>query len=165
MNNFHIFFVVNLKPLNLGYIVFFAILVCENMIKNIKIFITVLLILCVCIFLVYADSPVTSTSFYRAYDDIPEVKKAAKQEILDDELAAFLLSEKVPLDYAAAVINALSWDFDGKNNTQYFIKYLTKQDSTFPERLKLLDVSGRILFVSGYLRAMDDYFDVFQAAR
>ncbi len=126
------------------------------MIKNFKILVTILLILCISQFLVHADTPITSTSFHKAYEDIPEVKKAVKQKILDDELAAFLLNEKTPLDYAAAVINALSWDFDGKNNTQYLIKYLTKQDRTIPERLETLEVSGRILFVLGYLRAMDD---------
>ena len=77
------------------------------MIKNIKIFVTVLLILCVSQFLVYADNPITNSTFYKAYEDIPEVKKAIKQGVLDNELIAFLLDEKSPMDHAAAVINAL----------------------------------------------------------
>ncbi len=129
------------------------------------IFVVVLLILCVNQFLVYADSPITSTCFYVAYKDIPEVKKIVEQPVLDEELAAFLLDNDTPLDKAAAVINALSWITDGQNNSQYLIDYLTNQDRTFSERLESLDVSGRVLFVLGYLKAMDNYFEVIQAAQ
>ncbi len=135
------------------------------MIRKTKIFVTVLLILCTSQLLVYADNPITNSTFYNAYEDIPEVKKALKQGILDEELADFLLDVKRPLGHAAAVINALSWDFEGKNNSQYLVKYLTKQDDTFPKRLERGEVSGRILFVLGYLRGMDNYFEVSQAAK
>lgn len=116
-------------------------------------------------FALQADSPITSTDFYKAYIDIPMVAKAAQSDgILTKEMAAFLSADKTPIDQKAAVINALSWDIDGKNNANRYLEYLTQKyygvkiDSTTLEPFTPDEV-----FCLGYLRAMDDYFNVLEA--
>ncbi len=110
----------------------------------------------------YADSPITSTDFHRAYSDVALVKEAAESDgILTQKMAAMLSAEDYPIDYKAAIINALSWDFEGKSNAKRYMAYLKQKyygtdiDSSTYEPL-----TGDELFCLGYLRAMDDYFDV-----
>lgn len=56
---------------------------------------------------VFADSPITSTDFYRAYTDVSIVKTAKEKGVMDKEIANYLHSSKNPIDVKAAVINAL----------------------------------------------------------
>ena len=51
-----------------------------------------------------ADSPVTSTDFYKAYLHIEQVQRAEQHGILDGHLAGYLLDETVSIDKKAAVI-------------------------------------------------------------
>lgn len=107
-----------------------------------------------------ADSPLTSTPFSNAYEDISIVKEAAEKGIVDAGIAAYLSDENNPLDVKAAVINALSWDINGKTNAE------TYSNLIFQSSLADLDVSslsGDQLFCFGYLMAMDDYFNTDQA--
>jgi hypothetical protein len=112
-----------------------------------------------------ADSPVTSTPFHGAYPGVPEVQEAAESGELTYELAVYLMDEETPLDRAAAVINALSWSIDGKDNAEWFLQYLRKIDPEAEKSLSRGDASGRLWFVLGYLEAMDGYFDVAEAER
>jgi hypothetical protein len=112
-----------------------------------------------------ADSPITSTDFHEAYKDVPMVVKAANSDgVLSREMAEFLSSDDNPLDHKAALINALSWDIDGKDNATKYIKFLMQKyqgikiDSTTLEPFNADEI-----FCLGYLRAMDDYFDVLDA--
>ena len=84
-----------------------------------------LLIYCLFFFsIINADSPITSTDFYKAYLHIPEVEEAHEIGVLSEEIAEYLLGSENSLDKKAAVINALSWDFDGKINAFLFKRYL-----------------------------------------
>ena len=58
-----------------------------------------------------ADSPITSTDFYKAYLHIPEVEEAHTIGVLSEGIAEYLLNSDNSLDKKAAVINALSWDW------------------------------------------------------
>lgn len=101
-----------------------------------------------------ADSPVTSTDFYRAYMDLDIVKYAKDKGIMDNKIAEFLHKDSTPIDQKAAVINALSWDVELKNNAEVYQNYL---HSVSPA------VAGRFYpeasdqFCLGYLTLMDDY--------
>ncbi|MFH0895168.1 MAG: hypothetical protein V2A54_12100 [Bacteroidota bacterium] len=117
----------------------------------------------ICLFLLnttisFADSPITSTPISEAYKDIPMVNTAAASGILNDEIAAFLLNEDNPLDQKAAVINALSWSFDGKRNAILFKEHLCKKYKTTIKYLKIDIISGDEQLCLGYLTIMDDYF-------
>ncbi len=107
---------------------------------------------------VHADSPVTSTPFSDAYMDIEIVIKAKATGVLDSEMAGYLSSKKNPIDKKAAVINALSWRYGGKDNTDRYVAYLEKVYSVSPEKLDINSVRVDEIFCLGYLTLMDDYF-------
>lgn len=115
--------------------------------------------------LLHADSPITSTDFFQAYMDVPMVAKAVQSDgILTKEMAAFLSSDKVPVDHKAAVINGLSWDIDGKQNASLYFDFLVqKYYGSKIDSFTLEPFSGDEIFCLGYLRAMDDYFNVLAA--
>lgn len=106
-----------------------------------------------------ADSPLTSTPFYKAYTDLKMVAYAKESGIVDKKIARYLSKSNVPLHEKAAVINALGWDFDGKKNAELYLDYLSEKRG--------LDLSTDIfvlpaadLFCVGYLTALDNYFEV-----
>lgn len=101
----------------------------------------------------FADSPLTSTDFWSAYADVPQVVKASESKKLDDSLDEFLLG-KVSIDRKAALINALGWDVDGqRKNAPHFRAALAQKYSG--------DLEGQLTadeaFCLGYLMALDSY--------
>jgi hypothetical protein len=107
---------------------------------------------------VQADSPATSTPFYEAYLDYEIVKKADEKGVIDLEIAEFLASRSNPLHVKAAAINALSWKFEGKDNSGIFMCYLSLLYGKSPSELGIEDLRVDDVFCLGYLMLMDDYF-------
>lgn len=110
-----------------------------------------------------ADSPITSTTFYTAYEKHKMVKYALKAKKVDKKIAKFLTSKKAKLAEKAAVINAISWDINGQKNAETFMNYIKEK---LPKYSTETDNESRrdIQFCYAYLLAMDDYFDVEKAA-
>ena len=109
---------------------------------------------------VTADSPITSTDFYEAYLHISEVEEANKVGVLSDKIAQYLLDSENSLDKKAAVINALSWDFDRKINAFLFKRHLKAKYQVKDDIDSLVKVmNDEELFCLGYLTVMDNYFD------
>ena len=120
----------------------------------------------------FADTPITSTDFHMAYSDINIIKEAKEKGVLTEQMAHYLLSDPsiVSIDKKAALINALSWDFYGKNNARRFLSVI---DSDYYKGAlsvgsvnwhnilqKISDeLSADTLLCLGYLMLMDDYFD------
>lgn len=116
-----------------------------------------------------ADSPLTSTDFYAAYNDVPVVNKASEGKF-DKETIAFFDGAH-PIDQKIAVVNALSW---GKTEhiTAYIAHLKTKYnltqaffDSVFvfrgdkPEMYPGTEkLTTDEMLVLGYMQAMSDYF-------
>lgn len=123
------------------------------------IFISILLVFSA-VSITKADSPITSTPFYKAYMDEAIVAHAAEVGTIDAEIAEYLLKRRKPLDVKAAVINALSWDFDGKDNAGIFKTHIAEKygKATFSE-LQLDELTGYELMCLGYLTVMDNYFE------
>jgi hypothetical protein len=105
-----------------------------------------------------ADSPITSTPFYKAYAENSYVQLAQKSKVLNDSIAAYLLSDTVSVDKKAAVINALGWDFDKKTNAKLFFTYIQKKYK-FEKAFDLNALSSDDIFCLGYLTIMDNYFE------
>jgi hypothetical protein len=106
-----------------------------------------------------SDSPLTSADFHQAYLDLPQVRKAAQVRLLDDDLADYILSPGTSYDETAAVINALGWDTEGKDNHVRLLRRLKVTDRRAFDRFRAGKGSSRVLFAVGYLWAMDDYFE------
>ncbi|MCF6150568.1 MAG: hypothetical protein E3K37_18215 [Candidatus Kuenenia sp.] len=92
--------------------------------KKIYIFVFIVNTLLLCHTITLADSPLTSTEFYEAYMDVKMVQRAHLQNVMGIEIAEFLSSPDNPIDEKAAVINALSWKFEGNNNAEFYMYYL-----------------------------------------
>jgi hypothetical protein len=102
-----------------------------------------------------ADSPLTSTDFYEAYLDVPMVARAHAVGHMTPEIAVYLESPVNPLDARVAVVNALGWDFHGKQDADTFARLAWGRPAAavIPAPLR-----GDELLVLGYLEVMDDYF-------
>jgi clan AA aspartic protease (TIGR02281 family) len=122
-------------------------------VKNISFRLT-LFLLC---FEAYADSPVTSTSFFTAYNEISQIYVAEKEGVLTYELASYL-SSNVTVDKKVALINALGWSSEGKQNKVLYIKFLNAKYKTV--ELNFARISPDEHLCLGYLAIMDDYFHV-----
>jgi len=109
--------------------------------------------------IVCADSPITSTAFYTAYLEVDMVKKAEAEGVMSLDFAEFLCAPDVPLDQKAALVNALSWNIDGKQNAEIFTYYLALKYKKTLTDLKMEDLAPVELMCLGYLTVMDDYFN------
>ncbi|MCK5152848.1 MAG: hypothetical protein KAQ93_00690 [Spirochaetales bacterium] len=110
--------------------------------------------------LLFADSPLTSTPFYKAYSEINLIKEARVKGTLNLEMAEYLSSGSVSLDLKAALINALSWDIAGKNNSELYRYYLGLKYGVLLEEIQVSRLLPFEIFSLGYLQAMDNYFNV-----
>lgn len=117
----------------------------------------------------WADSPLTSTDFAESYNDHPMVQMALTLHSDDQDpympvtILDFLADKKSPIDVRLAVINAISWNFEGKSSGEQLYEYLSKRykAKTTDKLVKKLDAGT--LAVYAYAKAMSDYFDVKEA--
>lgn len=116
-------------------------------------------------FLLFADSPLTSTQFSLAYKSEKIVTTASLTEgKLTEEIMDYLVGEN-EIDIKMAVINELGWKFEGKSNKTIFLDYLMKK-----KNYKNIDdfskkASGDELLCMAYIMALDDYFKVDEAIK
>lgn len=110
------------------------------------------------ILMAFADSPLTSTPFYTAYEGVAEVKAAVSANgELNIDLMEFL-SSKNPIAYKMAIINAIGWAFEGHNNYDRYKSFLGEK--TGKGKLK-----AENLLCLAYLKALDNYFDCVDALK
>ena len=110
---------------------------------------------------IFADSPLTSTDFYKAYMDIPLVNKTAKSNgVLTNEVFDFLNSKSNTIDKKIALVNALKWNINGKNNAALYFKNLLLIHKEYTPNNFYNKGTAEELICYSYLRAMDNYFDV-----
>jgi hypothetical protein len=107
----------------------------------------------------YADSPLTNTDFYYAYQDVLLVKKArqAKGE-LTKEMLTYLGNSNNKLDIKLAIINAIGWNHKGVNNSEKFKQYLNTTKK-YGNALKIKATADELICYA-YLKSLDDYFNV-----
>jgi hypothetical protein len=105
-----------------------------------------------------ADSPITSTPFADAYQDSEIISKAKQTGVLDLEMAQYLSSRSIPIDIKAAIINALSWKVEGKQNATLYRYFLGLTYGKTIEQLNPKELTSDEVFALGYLTVMDDYF-------
>lgn len=116
-----------------------------------------------------ADSPLTSTPFWQAYENDKEVKYA-KENGLNEKVLKYLTSKKISCDVKIAMINSFGWSsgytqkFEDyllskrKGLTKDVFKYLKKESEEMPvenDQTQLLSTDDLVCWT--YLRAMDNY--------
>jgi hypothetical protein len=106
-----------------------------------------------------ADSPITSTPFADAYQDDDLIRTARETGILDLKMAEYLSSPSTPIDRKAALINALSWKYEGKYNATLYRYFLGLTYGQKADQLDMQALSADQVFALGYLTVMDDYFN------
>jgi hypothetical protein len=103
----------------------------------------------------FADSPVTSTDFFRAYRDDPLVKQVRRARRITPAIAEALATGDLPLDRKVAAINALGWS-GGMRHARAFEAYLVKRHDRSLETIDHLGADEALAY--GYLVLLGDYF-------
>ncbi len=116
------------------------------------------ILLCFSLLLAKADSPLTSTEFWRAYKNESIIQYTKDVGVMDKKIAKFLMDEKNNIGLKVAVCNVLSWNIDGQNNANLLFAFISKKYHFKPEHEDLDRLNAGELACMGYLTAMDDYF-------
>lgn len=121
--------------------------------------------LCLSIFC-WADSPLTSTHFSARYQNLP-IMEVVEIDGLTDQVVNFLMDSTAVLELRLAVVNYLGWDIEGQSNYYYLLDRARQIFLAFSEDegAILEQCTPDMLCVMAYAKAMDDYFDVADAAR
>ncbi|TNE53473.1 MAG: leucine-rich repeat domain-containing protein [Bacteroidetes bacterium] len=108
-----------------------------------------------------ADSPLTSTYFAKVYEDVKLVQKAIDSDgQLNEEQVLFLSDGTQDIGSQMALINALGWNSNGKNNAQTFFRLLQKKQGYKSMDEFLQQGEACAIMSLAYLKSMDNYFDV-----
>ena len=118
---------------------------------------------------VFADSPLTSTDFYKAYMDVPMVQEASLSKgSITNEMMEYIDDDDNPLEIKLAIINAIGWEHKGMMvSKMYFMfvmnkkKYKTEFGGEF-SAFKW-NASRDELICFSYMKALDNYFEVVDA--
>ncbi|HBK63653.1 MAG TPA: hypothetical protein DD000_09065 [Cyanobacteria bacterium UBA11166] len=104
-----------------------------------------------------ADSPLTSTPFASAYQDVRVVRYAGNNG-LDRKIFEALSDPDVPNDVRAAIVNQIGWSNEPQQNAKLYLDYIARSRKTDPSRLKLSTLTAEESMALGYLLAMDNRF-------
>ena len=104
-----------------------------------------------------ADSPLTSTPFASAYQDVRVVRYAGDRG-LDRKVFEALSDRDIPNDVRAAIVNQIGWSNEPQANAKSYLDYIARSRKTDPSRLKLSMLTAEESMALGYLLAMDNRF-------
>ena len=118
---------------------------------------------------VFADSPLTSTTFYEPYLDIQIVKEAsASKGRMTNEMMEYIGSDTNPLDIKLAIINAIGWEDKVMMTSKMFFMYVMnkkKYQTVFGGEYAAFKMNATKdeLICFAYMKSLDNYFDVVDA--
>ncbi|MCF0206115.1 MAG: hypothetical protein HUK15_01685, partial [Bacteroidales bacterium] len=107
-----------------------------------------------------ADSPLTSTDFWRAYSNEEIIIRINADDISSNEILNYLVNKKNPVAVKMAVVNRMGWDIEGMSRAEWLYTYAAGyyKVTTFEDFCK--KAPADVLLCYAYLLAMDDYFNV-----
>ena len=117
----------------------------------------------------FADSPLTSTDFYKAYMDVPLVQKALKcKGKINNEMLEYIYEETNPLEIKLSIINAIGWNVKGNKSSKLYFKFVMnkkkyKSDFGGDSTAFNWNATADELICYAYMKALDNYFDVTDA--
>lgn len=106
----------------------------------------------------WADSPLTSTCWWKYYGDKPVVKEALEYGCTK-KVREVVCSSNFSLDFRLALVNAMSWNINGQNNYELCLDYYNAHHAK-----DTVAMDADTWCVLGYVKALDNYFDVYEAA-
>jgi hypothetical protein len=109
-----------------------------------------------------ADSPLTSTPFASAYQDV-EILRYTAEMGLDDRVLEALSDPEIPNDVRAAIVNQIGWSNDPQANAERYLAYLASQQEVEPSAMTLEMLTPEEKMALGYLLAMDHRFSLTDA--
>ena len=117
----------------------------------------------------FADSPLTSTDFYKAYMDVPLVQEALNSKgKIAYEMMVFINSDTNSLEVKLAIINAIGWNVKGNKSSKLYFKFLMnkkkyKSDFGGDSTAFNWNATSDELICYAYMKALDNYFNVSDA--
>ncbi|MGB2273995.1 MAG: hypothetical protein ACPH2K_06425 [Flavicella sp.] len=119
---------------------------------------------CVSIHNAFADSPLTSIDFTNAYSDEPIVQEALLADgLLTTSVLQYITDDAKPIGIKLACIRALGFEVNGKDNYSILVDYLRKKNNYPIGNAMLYQLSADTLICMGYVKALDNYFEVSEA--
>jgi hypothetical protein len=118
---------------------------------------------------VFADSPLTTSDFYKAYMDVPMVQEAsASKGRITSEMMEYIDDDTNPLEVKLAIINAIGWEHKGMMiSKMYFMFVMSKKKykSEFGGEFSAFKwyATRDELICFAYMKALDNHFDVVDA--
>ena len=118
-----------------------------------------------------ADSPLTSTEFWRTLNptdnkaDNPPVLQVYDESGWGDDVLAVLCSPDVPVEQRLCLVNYVGWNFSGQKHYADFVTFYVEKNNIESKQKVYDGMSGEQMIIFAYVKAMDDYFDVRQAER
>jgi len=117
---------------------------------------------------IHADSPLTSTDFYKAYENDPfvvlvvQTNTAANRGRLSDKVMEYLASADKPIAVKLAAINAVGWQYaeDNSNRQTLFVDYIMKRYGYTDWNDMFNRATGETLICVAYLDALGRYLKV-----
>lgn len=117
----------------------------------------------------FADSPLTSTDFSKAYLDVPLVQEALNSKgKITNEMLEYIYSDTNPLEIKLAIINAIGWNVKGNKSSKLYFKFVMnkkKYKSDFGGDYTAFNWNATAdeLICYAYMKALDNYFNVSDA--
>ena len=116
-----------------------------------------------------ADSPLTSTDFWRIYQVYGEDNsyfppyQVYNESGWGDEVMSILCSSDVPIEQRLCLVNYCGWNFEGQGHYPDLVRYCCEKNGISNEKNLFRKMSGEMMIIFAYVKAMDDYFDVSEA--
>ncbi len=131
--------------------------------KHSKNYLTLLIFVLIMIFSsgnLFSDSPLTSTSFYKAYTDIEIIEKASMDHLIDSEEILYLLDSNNSLDKRLALVNAKGFSIVQvtSTNSSKFLEILKEEIKNKNISINSKQFNNLTLILS-YLYALDEYYN------
>lgn len=117
----------------------------------------------------FADSPLTSTDFYKAYMDVPLVQEALNSKgKITNKMLEFIYRDTNPLELKLAIINAIGWKVKGNKSSKLYFKFVMnkkkyKSDFGGDSTAFNWNATADELICYAYMKALDNYFDISDA--
>ena len=110
-----------------------------------------------------ADSVLTSTDFYKCYEDELIMSEVDPNQGVTQEVANYLFNPYNPIDVKMAVVNKLSWNINGTSFALDYAEFLRYKYDTRNNATILKKLDSEQLIIYAYMLAMSNYFDVKKA--